>query len=98
MPFTLVIRNRINRTQDEGQRCEQAGFRREFRTMDHMHTVTKLVEVSRENKPLCFTIADHRQPQLDALTRGMTLFSYWKNVRPLLFKRMKMSVVILLIY
>ncbi|VDM54603.1 unnamed protein product [Angiostrongylus costaricensis] len=46
----------IDRALDEGQACEQAGFRKGFNTMDHIHTVTRLIEVSREYKgPLCLT-------------------------------------------
>ncbi|EYC25257.1 hypothetical protein Y032_0012g1787 [Ancylostoma ceylanicum] len=44
---------------DEGQPCEQAGFRKGFSTIDHIHTVTRLIEVSREYKmPLCLTFID----------------------------------------
>ncbi|KAK6750683.1 hypothetical protein RB195_002571 [Necator americanus] len=44
---------------DEGQPCEQAGFRKGFSTIDHIHTVSKLIEVSREYKmPLCLTFID----------------------------------------
>ncbi|WKX96577.1 hypothetical protein Q1695_012759 [Nippostrongylus brasiliensis] len=57
--FTRVILNRIDRTLDEGQPCEQAGFRRGFSTIDHIHTVIRLIEVSREYKtPLCLTFID----------------------------------------
>nr|CDJ86440.1 Endonuclease exonuclease phosphatase and RNA-directed DNA polymerase (reverse transcriptase) domain containing protein [Haemonchus contortus] len=57
--FTRVILNRIGRTLDEGQPCEQAGFRRGFSTIDHIHTLTRLIEVSREYKmPLCLTFID----------------------------------------
>ncbi|KAE9415687.1 hypothetical protein Angca_006031, partial [Angiostrongylus cantonensis] len=57
--FTRVILNRIDRTLDEGQPCEQAGFRKGFSTMDHIHTLTRLIEVSREYKrPLCLTFID----------------------------------------
>ncbi|KAE9416827.1 hypothetical protein Angca_004021, partial [Angiostrongylus cantonensis] len=57
--FTRVILNRIDRTLDEGQPCEQARFRKGFSAMDHMHTLTRLIEVSREYKrPLCLTFID----------------------------------------
>ncbi|KAK6739387.1 hypothetical protein RB195_008083 [Necator americanus] len=57
--FTRVILNRIEKVLDEGQPCEQAGFRKGFSTIDHIHTVSKLTEVSREYKmPLCLTFID----------------------------------------
>ncbi|EYC36556.1 hypothetical protein Y032_0883g2842 [Ancylostoma ceylanicum] len=57
--FTRVVINRIERTLNEGQLCEQAGFRRGFSTIDHIHTVTRLIQVSREYKmPLCLTFID----------------------------------------
>ncbi|KAE9419649.1 hypothetical protein Angca_009809, partial [Angiostrongylus cantonensis] len=46
--FIRVILNRIDRTLDEGQPCEQAGFRKVFSTMDHIHTIARLIEVSRK--------------------------------------------------
>ncbi|KAE9418480.1 hypothetical protein Angca_005094, partial [Angiostrongylus cantonensis] len=37
----------------------QAGFLKGFSTMDHIHTLTRLIEVSREYKrPLCLTFID----------------------------------------
>ncbi|KAE9412843.1 hypothetical protein Angca_005462, partial [Angiostrongylus cantonensis] len=57
--FTRVTLKRMDRTLDEGQPCEQAGFRKRFSTMDHIHTITRLIEVSREYKrPLCLTFID----------------------------------------
>nr|CDJ93847.1 Endonuclease exonuclease phosphatase and RNA-directed DNA polymerase (reverse transcriptase) domain containing protein [Haemonchus contortus] len=57
--FTRGILNRIGRILDEGQPCEQAGFRRGFSTIEHIHTLTRLIEVSREYKmPLCLTFTD----------------------------------------
>ncbi|KAK6736577.1 hypothetical protein RB195_019332 [Necator americanus] len=50
---------RIEKVLDEGQPCEQAGFRKGFSTVDHIHTVLKLIEVSRDYKvPLCLTFID----------------------------------------
>ncbi|KAK6749731.1 hypothetical protein RB195_002002 [Necator americanus] len=57
--FTRVILNRIEKVLDEGQPCEQAGFRKGFSTIDHIYTVSKLIEVSREYKMrLCLTFID----------------------------------------
>ncbi|KAE9412121.1 hypothetical protein Angca_009478, partial [Angiostrongylus cantonensis] len=46
--FIRVILNRIDRTLDEGQPCGQARFRKGFSTMDHIRTLTRLIEISRE--------------------------------------------------
>ncbi|KAJ1355614.1 hypothetical protein KIN20_038401 [Parelaphostrongylus tenuis] len=57
--FTRVILNRIDRTLDEGQPCKQARFRKGFSTIDHIHTITRLIEFLREYKqPLCLTFID----------------------------------------
>ncbi|XGW24756.1 hypothetical protein V3C99_006315 [Haemonchus contortus] len=59
MAFHRVILNRIGRILDEGQPSEQAGYRRGFSTIDHIHTLTRLIEVSRDYKmPLCLTSID----------------------------------------
>ncbi|KAK6736766.1 hypothetical protein RB195_019455 [Necator americanus] len=57
--FTSVILIRIEKVFDEGKPCEQAGFRKGFSTIDHIHTVSKLIELLREYKmPLCLTFLD----------------------------------------
>ncbi|KAK6726483.1 hypothetical protein RB195_004670 [Necator americanus] len=57
--FTRVILNRIEKVLDEGQPCEQAGFRKGFSTIENIRTVSKPIEVSREYKvPLCLTFID----------------------------------------
>ncbi|KAK6727794.1 hypothetical protein RB195_005460 [Necator americanus] len=57
--FTRVNLNRIEKVLDEGQPREQAGFRKGFSTIDRIHSVSKLIEVSREYKmPLCLTFID----------------------------------------
>ena len=42
--FTKIITNRITRTLDENQPREQAGFRRGFSMIDHLHAVNQLIE------------------------------------------------------
>ncbi|KAE9414380.1 hypothetical protein Angca_006901, partial [Angiostrongylus cantonensis] len=57
--FTRVFLNMVHKTLYDGQPCEQAGFRKGFSTMDRIHTITRLNEVSREYKrPLCLTFID----------------------------------------
>ncbi|KAK6735744.1 hypothetical protein RB195_018777 [Necator americanus] len=57
--FTRVILNRTKKVLEEGQPCEQAGFRKVFSAIDHIHTVPKLIEVSRVYKMLlCLTFID----------------------------------------
>ncbi|KAE9412826.1 hypothetical protein Angca_002906, partial [Angiostrongylus cantonensis] len=57
--FTRVIVNRIDRGLEEREPCEQAGFRKGFSMVDHIHTLTILIEVSRKHKrPLRLTFID----------------------------------------
>ncbi|KAK6764948.1 hypothetical protein RB195_025040 [Necator americanus] len=60
LPFEIRdVSCRIEKVLDEGQPCEQAGIRKGFSTIDNIHTVLKLIEVSREYKMLlCLTIID----------------------------------------
>ncbi|KAE9414729.1 hypothetical protein Angca_002785, partial [Angiostrongylus cantonensis] len=46
--FTKIILSRISRTLDEAQPVEQAGFRKGFCCMDHIQTVSRVIEVCRE--------------------------------------------------
>ena len=51
--------NRIGRTLDEEQPCEQARFQKRLSTIDHIHMVTKLIVASPELKMLlCLTFID----------------------------------------
>ncbi|KAK6760529.1 hypothetical protein RB195_021844 [Necator americanus] len=55
--FARVIFNRIEKVLDEGQPCEPCRVSKS--TIDHIHTVSKLIEVSREYMlPLCLTFID----------------------------------------
>nr|pir hypothetical protein T02D1.1 - Caenorhabditis elegans [Caenorhabditis elegans] len=46
--FTKCLLNRMRRSLDEAQPVEQAGFRRSFSTIDHIHSLQRLLEVGRE--------------------------------------------------
>ncbi len=90
--FTRVILNRITGILDEGQPCEQAGFRKGFSTIDHIHTLTQLIEVSREYKlPLCLTFIDLKkafdsvetEAVMEALDRQGVPTQYIKILREL---------------
>ena len=60
--FTKVITNRITRTLDENQPREQAGFRRGFSTIDHLHAVNQLIEKCAEYKiPLVVGLVDYNK-------------------------------------
>ncbi|GBP28564.1 Retrovirus-related Pol polyprotein from type-2 retrotransposable element R2DM; Endonuclease [Eumeta japonica] len=51
---------RISTTLDENQPTEQAGFRKNFATIDHIHTVKQIVEKYNEyNKPLYMAFIDY---------------------------------------
>ena len=57
--FTKTVCNRITKTLDENQGVEQAGFRKNFSTIDHIHTVRQIIEKSNEySKPLCLGFID----------------------------------------
>ncbi|KAE9419955.1 hypothetical protein Angca_002361, partial [Angiostrongylus cantonensis] len=60
--FTKIILSRISRTLDEAQPIEQAGFRKGFCCMDHIQTVSRVIEVCREyHLPLVLTFADYEK-------------------------------------
>ena len=60
--FTKIITNRITRTLEENQPREQAGFRRGFSTIDHLHAVNQLIEKCAEYKiPLVVGLVDYNK-------------------------------------
>ncbi|KAK6755599.1 hypothetical protein RB195_014147 [Necator americanus] len=60
--FTKIILTRISRTLDEAQPQEQAGFRQGFSCLDHIQTVSKVIEVCREYRlPLVLTFVDYEK-------------------------------------
>lgn len=60
--FSKVILDRISRVLDENQPMEQAGFRRKFSTIDHIHTVKQIMQKYKEyNKTLYLTFIDYNK-------------------------------------
>ncbi|VDP15655.1 unnamed protein product [Heligmosomoides polygyrus] len=78
--FAQVILNGISRTLDEGQPCEQAGFRRRFSMINHIHTTTKLIKVSQAKK--AFDTAETEATIEALLTQGV-LIQYIRVLREL---------------
>ncbi|WP_265430092.1 RNA-directed DNA polymerase, partial [Klebsiella pneumoniae] len=60
--FTKVIVNRINASLDFQQPREQAGFRKGYSTLDHIHTINQVIEKSAEyTKPLYMVFIDYEK-------------------------------------
>ncbi|PIK54411.1 endonuclease-reverse transcriptase [Apostichopus japonicus] len=60
--FTKILTNRLERLLDDNQPREQAGFRRNFSTIDHIHTLNQLKEKCQEfNIPVCVVFVDYEK-------------------------------------
>jgi len=60
--FSKVLLNRIERTLDENQGREQAGFRKGYSTTDHLHVINQLVEKCSEfSISLCLAFVDYEK-------------------------------------
>jgi len=60
--FTRVLTKRITKTLDENQPREQAGFRKGYSTIYHLHSVNQLIEKSDEYKiPLAMAFVDYQK-------------------------------------
>ena len=88
--YKLIILNRIRTTFEENNRREQAGFRRGFSTIDHIHTITQLTEKHREYKqPLCFLFIDFKKA-FDTVEHNAVLQSlYEQGIDPAYIKLIK---------
>jgi hypothetical protein len=60
--FSRVITNRLARRFDDFQSPEQAGFRKGFSTIDHIHTLRQIIQKTEEyNLPLCLAFVDYEK-------------------------------------
>ncbi|KAK6729879.1 hypothetical protein RB195_006747 [Necator americanus] len=60
--FTEITLMRISRTLDEAQPREQTGFRQGFSCLDHIQTVSRVIELCREYRlPLVLTFVDYEK-------------------------------------
>lgn len=60
--FTRIIQRRIQRIMDENQPREQAGFRKGYSTIDHIHSINQLIEKSNEyNKNVTLVLIDYEK-------------------------------------
>ncbi|XP_030850228.1 uncharacterized protein LOC590229 [Strongylocentrotus purpuratus] len=60
--YTKIITNRLEKILGNNHPREQAGFRRGFSTMDHIHTINQLKEKCQEfNIPLCVALVDYEK-------------------------------------
>lgn len=60
--FSRVITNRLASRLDDFQPREQAGFRKGFSTVDHIHTLRQIIQKTEEyNRPLCLAFVDYEK-------------------------------------
>ncbi len=60
--FTKIIVTRLSNDLDYQQPREQAGFRKNYSTMDHIFALTQLIERAKEYKlPLCVAFVDYEK-------------------------------------
>ena len=60
--FSRVITNRLARRFDDFQPPEQAGFRKGYSTVDHIHTLRQVIQKTEEyNLPLCLAFVDYEK-------------------------------------
>uniref|UniRef100_A0A2H1V7W6 SFRICE_004217 n=1 Tax=Spodoptera frugiperda TaxID=7108 RepID=A0A2H1V7W6_SPOFR len=59
--FSRVITNSLARRLDEFQPPEQAGFRGDYGTVDHIHTMRQIIQKIEEYLPLCLAFVDYEK-------------------------------------
>ncbi|KAJ8704650.1 hypothetical protein PYW07_011838 [Mythimna separata] len=98
--FAKVILNRISNSLDENQPVEQAGFRKDFSTIDHIHTTKQLIQKYNEyNKPIYLAFIDyskafdsliHNHVWLSLIEQGIA--STYINIIKNIYKESKASI------
>lgn len=100
--FSKVLTNRLASRFDAFQPPEQAGFRKGYSTIDHIHTVRQVIQKSEEyNQPLCLAFVDYEKAfetietwaVLKSLKRCQANWRYVEVLRDL-YKTATMSVQI----
>lgn len=75
--YSKIILNRITRTLDENQPIEQAGFRKNFSTIDHIHTIKQIIEkYSEYGKTLYMAFIDYAKA-FDSISH----MAIWKSLK-----------------
>ena len=79
--FTSVLNSRLTRFLDDNDRlCEnQAGFRKQYSTIDHIFTLNSIVELLRSNKKKIFTTFVDFSKAFDSVWRTGLLSKLIKN-------------------
>lgn len=77
--FSAIINSRISPVIEANQPVEQAGFRKGFSTVDHIHAIELIIEKYREQRrPLYLAFIDY-QKAFDAVTHD----SVWQSLKEL---------------
>lgn len=75
--FAKIILDRISGTLDENQPVEQAGFRKDFSTIDHIHTIKQLIEKYNEYKKTIYIAFIDYAKAFDSLRHDVV----WQSLR-----------------
>ena len=60
--FTRILQKRMEKVLDKNRSGEQAGFRKGYSTVDHLHTINQLIEKCNEFKrPICIGYIDYEK-------------------------------------
>lgn len=90
--FSKVILGRISKKLDENQPREQAGFRQNFSTIDHIHTVKQIMEKYNEyNKKFYMAFIDYYKA-FDSISHEAIWESLEQQGIPLIYIRILMNI------